>query len=558
MLGVTDDEERRNLESQEMERFFFFESDPARLLGVPRDGSYESVTPPFAEDELREARLEIKLAASERQPERLPRMRAHLERALEKAFKVLDRFRDPAGAAPPAPFYRDVPVLQAAALKLAQAQAQMQLNDYGQVADALRAVLRDLEMAVSGNASVQMLYIIEGFYLFRLLVRYRIESDCPINNDAIAETSGELTKLLHNGQNGNGQNGNGQNGNGQNGNGQNGNGQNGNGQNGNGQNGEGRKWLTTFLRERIVKLSQAICRIDPAGHTRFFLKGGRALNYMLGTPELGENDWDTQILIDPNLPAKDWYAIFMKVHNEVLGQLKKFKMEFFMELHYNATNFYALLTQEADAQGRRRKANLQALPPAADDYPPPEPAAPELVAAMDVDDDPLARRYVKAVKAELIDVGIPRHDTVEAREQWSRLREAILKAEDCVPYPGPLYYILEYLLLVEESVSGDARTQQKSVKRIKRFLQILSVQSEKMEKEIKELRGRIEGVLPQSLQVANAKSLSIQRLLIVALAQFSLAYDLSASPACHIRPATRSCLHSPRSSMRSSRGASRR
>jgi len=48
-------------------------------------------------------------------------------------------------------------------------------------------------------AAVRMNHLIETFYLFRLLVHYRVESGAEIGEDLRVELSGELTKLLHNG-----------------------------------------------------------------------------------------------------------------------------------------------------------------------------------------------------------------------------------------------------------------------------------------------------------------------------------------------------------------------
>ena len=48
-------------------------------------------------------------------------------------------------------------------------------------------------------AAVRMNHLIETFYLFRLLVHYRVEAAAEISEDLRAELSGDLTKLLHNG-----------------------------------------------------------------------------------------------------------------------------------------------------------------------------------------------------------------------------------------------------------------------------------------------------------------------------------------------------------------------
>ena len=44
-----------------------------------------------------------------------------------------------------------------------------------------------------------MNHLIETFYLFRLLVRYQVESAKDISEDVRVDLSGNLTKLLHNG-----------------------------------------------------------------------------------------------------------------------------------------------------------------------------------------------------------------------------------------------------------------------------------------------------------------------------------------------------------------------
>ena len=109
-----------------------------------------------------------------------------------------------------------------------------------------------------------MLHVIETFYLFRLLIRFRIEFNDVISAEDVAETSGDLTKLVTNNQ----------------------------------------PWLSVWIRDKLLVLAQLLDEIDKSGNTRFFLKGGRAIKYLEGNPQQGENDWDTQILINPNLPAE--------------------------------------------------------------------------------------------------------------------------------------------------------------------------------------------------------------------------------------------------------------
>src|SRR4030095_12162234 len=116
-------------------------------------------------------------------------------------------------------------------------------------------------------AAVKMNHLFDSFYLFRLLVNYRVESSEEISEDLRAELSGDLTKLLHNGDRAK------------------------------------MRWLTYWLAKKISELGARSSALNANGNRRviFFLKGGRALNYFLGTPEKGENDWDTQVVINPSL-----------------------------------------------------------------------------------------------------------------------------------------------------------------------------------------------------------------------------------------------------------------
>ncbi len=99
-------------------------------------------------------------------------------------------------------------------------------------------------------------------------------------------------------------------------------------------------WLTAGLRRRSPNSAQ-IEKLNSRGERRaiFFVKGGRALNFFLGTPEKGENDWDTQVVIDPRLPAEKWYQCFSEVHDVLLTTLQTFKAEFTQLVKDNAPAF---------------------------------------------------------------------------------------------------------------------------------------------------------------------------------------------------------------------------
>jgi hypothetical protein len=173
-------------------------------------------------------------------------------------------------------------------------------------------------------AAVKMNYAIGSFYLFRLLVQFAIQSDQEVTDEVRAKVSGTLTSLLHNDK-------------------------------------AYMSWLSAWLTEKISQIGDEVEKLNTGGNkVAFFLKGGRALKYFLGKPQEGENDWDTQILINPELPAKEWYRIFSKVHDVMLAKLTEFKAEFtdLVETHkgdFDLYTEYSAGTASGSGRGRRRR-----------------------------------------------------------------------------------------------------------------------------------------------------------------------------------------------------------
>jgi hypothetical protein len=264
-------------------------------------------------------------------------------------------------------------------------------------------------------SSVRMNHLIDSFYLFRLLVHYRVEAAIEISEDLRAELSGNLTKLLHNGDR------------------------------------TKMRWLTDWLTKKMGEIAARTNSLNTGGNRRviFFLKGGRALNYFLGTPEKGENDWDTQIVIDPNLSAEEWYQCFADVHDTMLVALKTFKTEFTQLVQQNLTPFAEYLQS--------------ATPKEADD---------EETDENEAGDVNSLNEHANS-KAELIDIGIPRRDSPSALEEWTRLSapDALLQS-DGVVYPHREYYLTEYLMLVRDAFMPNADVR-KAPKRITRLGLIL-------------------------------------------------------------------------------------
>lgn len=342
-----------------------------------------------------------------------------------------------------------------------------------------------LNRALAGVARVQMFYNIEPFYLFRLLVRFSLQSDQEISDDNIRAASSELTKILNN---------------------------------------YNSAWLFAWLRDRIRELDSELKKLDPETELAkkkliFYVKGGRALAYLEGKPESGENDWDTGIVINPYLPEDQWYATFNQVHDLVLRKLKEFKQRFFVLMHEHAGDFKTVPPpQPRDTVDEAREQPDTTIQERTED----RKALVNLVP-----------KYVSNCKAELIDIGIPRRDTVEAFEQWNHTGRRML-ADRAVPIPGHLYYTDEYVTMVREALAEVSPSISKTPKRIRRLFDILTMTREGQDdpglvKAIADERAAIPASgFEAALGVIDGEGASkaVPRILTVLLKQFVHAYDL--------------------------------
>jgi hypothetical protein len=317
-------------------------------------------------------------------------------------------------------------------------------------------------------ASVRMNHLIETFYLFRLLVRYQVESDQEISENVRVDLSGNLTKLLHNGDRAK------------------------------------MAWLSEWLTTKIRQLGEKVEALNAGGERRvlFFLKGGRALNYFLGTPQKGENDWDTQVVIDPNLPAEQWYEYLSRVHDVLLSALQTFRSEFTPLVEANTAQFAAYLKSKAG----------------------PEAGEDEEIDENEVSDGN-SRVAHASCKAELIDIGIPRRDSPSALEEWTRLSApgALKTSADGVVYPHREYYLNEYLMMIRDVFVPGADAK-KAPKRITRFGLALASDAHGAPSPV-ETR-RLEA-LPKTLAKINGlETKSRQELFRLVMSQFVEAYNL--------------------------------
>jgi hypothetical protein len=399
--------ERRTFESTALSGFYFFDAASPRLLGVERDQPCLGQRFPLPTDALRHAKAELRVATD--------MYNAHLPAALlatpianarAAALRVCQLFMPPANPEPV-----NAPTITQASTLIQTMGAPLVALTY------IEKALGLLELAVAGDASVQMFYVIEPFYLSRLLVAYRVRSNTPVTEEQVATASGALTGILN-----------------------------------------AQAWLSAWLEHAMIDLEFAIAEVDPNHHTRFFLKGGRALAYLFGQPQNARNDWDTQILIDPNLPPAQWYAVYRDVSNQVLMTLSRMKNEFYSVLSANAAALQAL-----------------PVPPPA----PPDPFAdgpdPDWENIDEVPDVPptYENAFTRACKAELIDIGMPRRDTIELREQWAQLHNDIIRPTLGMPIPGYAYYVDEYITMIREFFADESRAPAKARKRIERLAELL-------------------------------------------------------------------------------------
>jgi hypothetical protein len=111
--------------------------------------------------------------------------------------------------------------------------------------------------------------------------------------------------------------------------------------------------LTKHLNNKVANLRQLLLnqlatlndnlKTTFGNNVRFFVKGGNALN-VLKNPDISAvtdlSDWDTQIIINPNLPVIEWHQYFLAMDLFLKAQLKTFQTQL------NDTNYSLALTED--------------------------------------------------------------------------------------------------------------------------------------------------------------------------------------------------------------------
>ncbi len=495
--GITDDDARKAKEGDELSKFCYFESTPPRLMAQAKDaeGGVNELIDKVEKDlgKLREAAAE----GVDDKTDLSGAARARATRALTNLLTVRSFYSNGEVA---------VPALTAADRWLAGLDVDIgraaAWSDLDKVARKLGQAHREMSRVHSGLCCIQNFHIIEPFYLFRLLVKFRIEAGGAIPSSKRIEVSGVLTSLLHNH--------------------------------------ERQAWLFTWLRDKLVDLNGRLhgaCGDD----VRFFLKGGRAAKYLVGLPTKGENDWDTQIVINPNLRAGAWYENFLKVHNLVLVFLQEAKAEFVIQCHAHANEFGAAVdewrAQEASTTEEGDEArvgdDIDSLLTSLEEVG--EVQADDAIRIADTrepeedKDEEFQLDVVKEnCKAELIDIGIPRRDTVEAFEQWEHFVPDLMVV-DGMPIPGHLYYVAEYVMMIRDIFAGGTISLGKTPKRVMRLREVLVLPG--LAQYVARERSHIPPeILPASVGPVDGLPVAEKSVLTVLLKQFAEALDLDVDP----------------------------
>ncbi|NPU63588.1 hypothetical protein HL667_01090 [Bradyrhizobium sp. 83012] len=363
----------------------------------------------------------------------------------------------------------------------ARAAASTCLRNLIAVRDALRSIIYGFCIVTNNEA-------IPHFFLLRLLVPYSLIVKKSEDGIYRSIASSQLTKLLHNEQ----------------------------------------EWLFKLLQRMIAALSREL-----DGKVVFFLKGGRGLAYLLGTPERGENDWDTQILIDPHLPPDEWWRLYEWTRAIVDNMLLRDNFVFSANLMANAQS----LAEATKTYATTKAVSAETVDKVIDNV--------FVLAWQDMIDenalglDPLlslesvwrdiADKPSGSCKAELIDVGIPRYYTIELLQQWRHVRGGI-NSVNGVPYPGASYFIDDLIDVIRESDAGISPSSNKRETRLARLLEVLGTDDAQLYVAWEQGFVKTAGLVLCQQQVSRVGLPRIRDLAWILLGQFCVAYELALDP----------------------------
>ncbi len=340
-------------------------------------------------------------------------------------------------------------------------------------------LIKPLRKSVKAVASPRCLYNIGPFYLFRLMRRFVGGNQLtPMDLKSKRVASGAVTKAMHQAN---------------------------------------WSWLTEWHLDQIANLNIELKKLNEKFDSnysdiiRFYLKGGRAMNIALGTPDKGENDWDTGVLINPYLPAKQWYEAFAEVNDLIVAFLDKARFSYTALLTKNLkdlSNFGPDVNSIAQVVDLSDESDYTKMALLAEHH---EEEASRMAGCQRVSAHPKTpmnrltiNRWTRpsGVNGELIDIGIPKRSSVELKELWFeiKIQEIKLKEKYNIPVPGLCYFIRDFSTIIREAISDDT-ADNKLVKRLLRLNRVLNYDKEiNLNKDLKKAEKEVTKGLPQYIK----------------------------------------------------------
>lgn len=346
-----------------------------------------------------------------------------------------------------------------------------------QVNEVEKRLVEELLLGIEAVASPRCLYNIEAFYLFRLMHRF-VGGDAmrPMNLTEKGIASGSVTKAMHP---------------------------------------QDWQWLTMWHESQIDILGRHIYDLNAKlieefliedAPIRFHLKGGRAMNTALGTPEKGTNDWDTGILINPHLSPKQWYEAFAYINDLVISFLDSARFSYteLLNEYEGELENILLVTSEPEDDFSLEDANLftkagllaenEGSDLSEEDA---QTSSSAQIRALATGNGANIRK--SGVNGELIDIGIATRPSVELREHWKDMR--IIQRPGVggldIPVPDLAYFIDDFSTIIREAISTST-VDRKLAKRLRRLQLVLSSSDNDLEKAIALCQKRICELLPKT------------------------------------------------------------
>lgn len=472
--------DQRDAEMNALSRFFATFSGPLTPLDLPDSPIRRRLreTPVVAD---RIAGLKAQLRACERLLEQGSGAVAEVDYFVELAigaYETVAPLRDQAHVAEPV--WQALNTLRFTGTTtpreaLADWKATTHANPAAALVERLKAdVLRPLSSPRLSAASVKALYNIQEFYLFRLMHRFEARAGRRrVDLETKGNASGEATKLLHQ-----------------------------------------LEWLTPWHERRIADLSARVVDLNDTlkeqfdredDCVRFYLKGGRALFTALGEPRSGSNDWDTGILINPDLPPELWYTAFGAANDLVLLELDRYRFLFTAELHRHSATLLAerpVALAEVEDSAYTTAGHLAEHAAERLAFQAHERAVhhglgrPRTTLALYDRDRPSV-----GVNGELIDIAISRRSSIELREHWQHVHPVARRGVSGVdlPVPGLGYIVDDFGTMLREALGSDQPpTDRKLAKRLVRLDKALAATDQLFTAELLERRRSLTESLPNA------------------------------------------------------------